>query len=322
MVRCVVRGLVSGVLLAAAWTGAVPTRALAAESEIPPAAFGAPPPDHQPGSSEPVYGATPEPRPPAPEDGQPGFITMDRTGTGPHAGIQVGFHKNDDVALSDGFAMRFNPYGQYIFPNRIAGIYGQIPISHLFNFNGTDGTGFGNLELGGLYLPFGDSRLILRGGLALPTASNDNVADVLANFNTVYERLTDFILIAPEYTTLRLSASTIQQMDNFFFRADGGFDLVFSRPASAGDGPNVFFRANVAGGIRTSGVDIGLEFVNLAAVNGDVTGGITERFLHTAALSVRTQGQDQLHFGAVFPLDEDARGEVWILSVGYLRAFN
>jgi hypothetical protein len=320
MVRRVVRGVVAGLSLAVAWIGAAPARALA-DPEVPPAAFVPAPPDHQPGSSQYVPPSETEPPPRAASDeGLPMFMTLDRTATGPHAGIQVGFNKFDDVSLSDGFAMRFNPYGQYIFPNRVAGIYGQLPIAHLFDFTGADGTGVGNFEMGGLYLPMGDSRLILRAGLALPTAS-DSGEGIIANASTTFERLTDFVLFPPDYTTFRLSASTVQRMDMFFLRVDGGFDLVFSRP-TGDDGPNVFFRANVAGGVRTSVVDFTLELVNLAFVNGDVGGGITERFNHTAALGVRTQGQDQFHFGTIFPLDEAARGEVWILSLGYMRAFN
>ena len=41
-----------------------------------------------------------------------------------------------------------------------------------------------------------------------------------------------------------------------------------------------------------------------------------------AAIGARTRGEDQLHLGLVFPLDDDLRGELWILSLGYMRAFN
>ena len=168
----------------------------------------------------------------------------------------------------------------------------------------------------------GDARLILRAGLALPTASSDDLPDVFANAFTQFERLTDYVLVLPEYTTFRLSASTVQEMDAFFIRADGGFDLALSKPMSADGQPSVFFRANIAGGIRTESVDFALELVNLAFVNGDNYSGLTERFRHTLAIGGRTRGEDQFHFGLVFPLDEFARGEVWILSLGYTRAFN
>ena len=120
--------------------------------------------------------------------------------------------------------------------------------------------------------------------------------------------MTDFVLIAPNSTTARLSASTIQRMDEFFFRGDAGFDLIIDRP-SGSTGPSVFFRANLAAGYRVpDAVDLAFELVNIAAVNGDVDGGITERFIHTAAITARTPGINQFHLGTVFPLDEDARG--------------
>jgi hypothetical protein len=236
----------------------------------------------------------------------------------------VGFNKIDEISLDDGFVMRFNPYGQYIFPNRMAGIYGQLPISHLFNFagSGEDFTGIGNLELGGVYLPWKNSDLILRAGMAVGTASEDDPGEVAANGLASYERLTDFVLAQPGYTTFRLSASTLQEAGMAFFRADGGFDFVLDKPAGADGQPSVIFRANAAGGIRTTDVDFALELVNLAAVNGDVMGGVTERFAHTLAIGARTRGVDQFHLGTVFPLDQDVRGELWIFSFGYLRAFN
>ena len=326
MVRPLVRGVVVGLSIAVAWIGAATTPAWADEPppELPPATFGAPPPDHQPGSSEYVPPKEGEPARVAArvDDELPGFITLDRMGTGSQAGIQVGVDKIDDAAFTGGgYALRFNPYGQYMFPGRPAGVYGQWSIAHSF-LDAADGTGVGNLELGGVYLPLGDARLILRGGVALPTASSDDLPAVVANAITAYERITDYVLFPGEYTSLRLSASTVQRMDTFFFRADGGFDFVISRPGAASGQPSVLFRANVAGGIRASGVDFTVELANIAAVNGDNIDSISERFIHTAAIGLRTQGEDQFYFGGVFPLDDNQRGDLWILSLGYMRAFN
>jgi hypothetical protein len=94
------------------------------------------------------------------------------------------------------------------------------------------------------------------------------------------------------------------------------------RPLYPSYPPTVSLRANVAAGIRTSSVDFTLDLVNLGALNGDDIGCITDRFLHSAAVGLRTRGEDQFHLGALFPLDESARGEVWILSLGDMRAFN
>ena len=305
-----------------AWTGTATAWAQnEPPPENPPANFGPPPPGHEP---PPPYTPGGEPLPPPEPDIAPGFMTLDRMDTSTRLGLQVGFFKVDDVALGDGFFMRFNPYAQYVFPGKQAGIYAQLPIAHAFVFqgDGEDATGWGNLELGGFYMPWGNNDLILRAGLVAATASDDDVGAIASNFVGTYERLTDFVLIAPNSTTGRLSASTIQRMDDFFFRADGGFDLMIDRP-SGSSGPSVFFRANAAAGYRLpDAVDLAFELVNLAAVNGDVDGGITERFIHTAAVTARTPGINQLHVGTIFPLDEDARGEVWILSFGYQRAMN
>jgi hypothetical protein len=236
-------------------------------------------------------------------------------------GIQIGWIKVDGLSLSNGFAMRFEPYAQVMLPGRPIGVYGHLPIAHLFNFNGPDGTGLGNLELGGFFLPLNNNDVILRAGLALATAS-DSVDGVIALADTPLERLTDVLLVTPNYTTGRLSASTFQRNGDFFFRADGGFDLVIDKPSTVANFPSVFFRANVAGGLRVQEMDLTLELVNIAPVNGSTVNGITNRFLHTLAVGVRTLGDNQIHFGTVFPLDEATRGNWWIISLGYQRVVN
>jgi hypothetical protein len=246
-------------------------------------------------------------------------MTLDRMDGTTRLGLQMGWDKIDDINLSDLFVMRYELYGQYRFPGTPAGIYGQLPITHAFNGNGADATGMGNLEMGGFFLPTHSSELILRAGLAMSTASDTDINQVRANVYSLYERLTDFIQIAPRYTTARLSASTVQQKDSFFFRADLGFDLVIDHPSTP-DPTTVFFRGNLAAGIRATGVDVTLELANLALVNGGGDASLAARFQHTAGVSLRSQGENQFHLGTVFPLDQAARGEVWIISVGYQRA--
>ena len=60
--------------------------------------------------------------------------------------------------------------------------------------------------------------------------------------------------------------------------------------------------------------------MNLIAFNGtSVPSGLTNHFFHTLALSVRTPGVDQFHFGVVFPLDNSFRGDAWVIALGYQR---
>jgi hypothetical protein len=305
------RGVVAGlpIVIVGIASSALPARA-DEPPEGPPPAFVAPPPGYEPGQPGGGVATNPEPL--------SSFFTLDRMDPQTRFGIQVGLDKRDAVSLGDAFYMRFEPYGQYVHPDHFFGIYGQIPFAHAF-VTGSDGTGIGNLELGGFVMPMYNANLILRGGLMLATASESGV-DLDANRYTVYERFTDFLLIAPNYTTARVSASTVQQQGSFYFRADGGFDLVLDKPAVDNNAPSVFFRANVAGGVRIQELDLTFELVNLAAVNGSNFNGLADRFRHTFAVGLRTPGDNQIHVGMVFPLDDDIRGDIWIVSLGFQRA--
>jgi hypothetical protein len=241
-------------------------------------------------------------------DDPPGTLTLDRMDSASRLGIQVGFDTIDDA---DGSIMRFNPYGQFLFPNRLVGVYGQLPISHLFYSEGADTTAMGNFDAGAFFLPLRDSSLILRVGLALPTAS-DSFRDYAVNAISSLERISDFALVLPECTYLRLSGSTVQQSGMAFLRLDLGLDLAIDKPRGADAS---FLRANLAGGLRLGTVDMSLELASTG--NLDSRGSASERFLHTLALAFRTQGPDQFYGGMVLPLDEDLRGEIWIFSVGY-----
>jgi hypothetical protein len=292
-------------------------RAQDAPPESPPPAFVAPPPGYEP----PTQYAQAAPGTPEPiaDETAPTFLTLDRMDGTTRFGVQLGWDKLDARSVSDEFLTRHELYGQYVFPGQIGGIYGALSTSHLFDMNASDTTGVGNFDLGGFVMPTHSSELILRAGFGLPTGSDSGVGPAV-NLITGYERLTDVLLTQGTYTTLRLSASTLQHKDSLFVRADAGFDLAIDKPAGAST--SLFFRGNVALGVRVPGVDITLELVNVAAVDGTVSGGIENRFVHTAGFSLRTQGVDQFHLGTVFPLDDDARGDIWIISAGYQRAMN
>jgi hypothetical protein len=245
----------------------------------------------------------------------PGTVTLDRFDTRSRFGIQVGFDKIDQNRLSNGFGTRYEPYAFFRIPNSLVGIYGQLPLSHAFNFNGSDATGVGNMDVGAYFLSYDDAKLMLRVGLALPTASDDTDA-ALANVLGGYERLTDLLLVVPNYTTVRLSASTLHELAEGFLRADVGFDIALDKPSG---GPRSFLRANVALGAHLPAIDVALELANLGVVDSDYSGEISDRFVHTAALGLRTRGYDQFHFATVVPLDDAVRGEIWIFSFGYQR---
>jgi hypothetical protein len=285
--------------------------------ESPPPAFVPPPPGYEPPTvqGQPAYA---ENQPTRTGEPLPTLMTLDRMDPTTRLGIQLGFDKIDRFSISDLFVMRFEPYGQYVFPGGVAGIYGHVPIARWTESNQPDATGIGNLDMGGFFMPTHGPELIIRAGLALSTAtdSGDGSGGIIVS---QYERLTDIILAAPNYTALRLSGSTLQQSGVFFFRGDAGVDLAIDKPS--GDAW-AFLRANVAAGIRLEGVDLTAELANLGAYGDNVNRTVAQRFFHTLAFSVRTTGENQVHLGTVFPLDETLRGELWILSLGYQRAIN
>ncbi len=136
--------------------------------------------------------------------------------------------------------------------------------------------------------------------------------------STAFERVTDFLASAANTTTLRLSASTVQRHDTFFFRCDFGFDLVVDQDRNSPQ--DIYGRLNLAGGVRLPGVDLSAELATIGVLDGPDPPDVTDRFLHTVAFGLHTQGENQFHAGFVLPLDEGLRGEVWILSLGYQHA--
>ena len=68
--------------------------------------------------------------------------------------------------------LRFNPHIQVVLPNRLVGVYGQLPISRSIDSPFGEATGFGNFELGMFFMPMRNSELILRAGFVGATASD------------------------------------------------------------------------------------------------------------------------------------------------------
>jgi hypothetical protein len=284
------------------------------ESEAPPPA---PPPNatqppvvaQRPGSSRPAR---------APEEIAPSFVTIDRMDDSSRFGVQMGFDKLDRYTIDDAFFMPADLYGQYVFPEGNVGIYGQLPISRGFVSDALGGskTVIGNLDAGAYFLPKRNNDLVLRAGLIVPTAPDD-LQSVVINAYTGYERMTDLLLAAPNTWFMRLSASTVQQRDALFFRADLGLDVVLKSDNNSNN-QDFYGRLNLAGGVRAQAVDLALELANVGVLDG--SGSLSSRLFHTAGISLRSRGEHQLHAAFVLPLDSELRGEIWIVSLGYQHA--
>jgi hypothetical protein len=280
---------------------AIPLHAAAQEApgEIPAAQAAIEP---APASQSTAASAAIEAEPP------PSTITLDRMDSATRAGVQIGLISVDRI---DGWFMRSGIHGQYVSRDKRGGFYGQFPIAQFFNHAGPDATAIGAVEVGGYALPRFNSQLVLRGGLAIATGY-DGAGAVGTHLFSASERLTDYLLTAPGYTTLRLSMSTVQQRGAVFFRGDFGLDIVISAPSAAS---SLHMRANAAVGLHTTPVDLTIELVNFGAT--DSGAGASNSFFHTLTFGIRTRGTHQLHAGLVLPLDASLRGDVWILSLGY-----
>ena len=286
-------------------TPAPPTQAPAQPTQAPPE------PAAEVPSQPPARAQTEAPTIEAPrieEPPPPSTITLDRMDAATRAGVQIGLISADRI---DGWFMRADIHGQYVMRDKRGGFYGQFPVAHFFNDAGPDATAVGAIEVGGYALPRFNSQLVLRFGVAFATGY-DGAGALGTHLVSSTERLTDFLLTAPGYTTLRLSMSTVQQGDTLFFRGDFGLDIVAAAPQGAS---SLHMRANAAVGLHTTPGDATIELVNFGAV--DTGAEASNSLFHTLTFGMRTRGTHQVHAGLVFPLDASLRGDVWILSLGY-----
>lgn len=240
--------------------------------------------------------------------GSPTFATMDRQDGQSAIGGALGWTFFDNDGPGDISTLRLDLYGHYVGDSGLGG-YGIVPVSFLFvdDVPGLDDeTGIGNVEGGALYvIPSGMTDFVLRGGITLPTADDDEGA--FANLLGGWPRLTDIALAFPETFWLRLSASPIFRTGQLVLRIDGGIDFAVS---SDGEEPDPILRLNVGGGVDTGTFAILGELVTIGNVGDDdgIDDGEDEDFLHTLSLSARFRAgavEPGIAFG--FPLDESVR---------------
>jgi len=244
---------------------------------------------------------------PAAAQRSPDTSTMDRGDGLTRLGIDFGLSFLESPPYD--MTLRVEPYGQYVSRSGL-GFYGVLPITKSFG----DGVApmieptltIGNLELGGLYVLSGDRvSWVFRGGLALPTAGDDQDA-IATNFLSSVARFTDVALAEPDALYIRLAASPLFHADSLFLRLDIGFDLGIDS-GDVYETPH-YFRFNAGGGVDLGVVALGLELTNLVRFD-DVEDD--EQAFHTLAFTIRFMGerlQPVLAIGA--PLDDALRDQV------------
>jgi hypothetical protein len=255
------------------------------------------------------------------------FATVGSASDGSRVTADLGITLGEDLSI-----VRSTITGQYL---GAAGLGGYVGISgavaSVDGFEEDSGTleALGNLELGGLYRRALSPELDvgLRLGVVLPTSTDD--FDAFGNLlATMVARPTDFVTAHPEVTWLRAAVAPTFQRGALFARADVGVDIAVLDTEEAEY--DVIGHANLGVGVRSGRISITGELQNVAAFGEDDDEefgegeemDLSERFIHTAALSLRYHAPNVEPFITVSsPLDEDTRGEFVTVSAGVSAPF-
>lgn len=234
------------------------------------------------------------------------FVTLDRMDSRSRVGVDASYLLLEGADFPDAL-YRFELYGQTVFSSTGAnylGGYGAFPMSFLSLDGADDTVAIGGLEGGAYYgMHLGQGDLVVRGGLVLPTADDDDGA--FTNIISGLSRLTDFVQGEPRSLVLRTSASYVGQTDVLFFRLDGGLDLPLADFSDSFDiDRSPFIHLNAGAGIGNGEMAGLFELVNLIATDA-LDDGIDDAAIHILGLAFRgTSGSLGYHAGIYFGIDE------------------
>jgi hypothetical protein len=232
--------------------------------------------------------------PATPAEGQPtlpsplaeSFVGLDQLGTCTSVSLQVGYsslHLPDETVRP----FRIGFFGEAMTRSGV-GAYASLALGY-GTFSGTSTkpsdsvTGVGGIELGAVAVRrMRKYTTIFRGGLALPTATDD-LDGALVNTFAIYARLTDFANQAPQSTWARISASPLFSSPPWVGRLDVGLDVPLHSPDRADQG--TLLRLNAAAGYVAGVSQISLEVTNLLTTNPDVI----NKAVHSIGVSYRAR---------------------------------
>lgn len=159
------------------------------------------------------------------------FVSMDRMRDASLIGARLDLTRHDNDAS---LYVRNEIYAQLV--SQLMGFYGHVALNHwLSTDDGAPGSpthgetrsSLGNVEIGGfLTRRNAGNNVVLRVGIVLPTARDEDGIGRFTMARNAWGRLTDLLTAVPEVTALRLSASPYVRGGAVFFRADAGLDLV------------------------------------------------------------------------------------------------
>lgn len=176
-----------------------------------------------------------------------------------------------------------------------------------------DSSGIGNVEVGALYrfAASPDTSVAFRGGLTLPTATDD--LDGLANaVATLMTRPSDAPNYVPDFVTLRASVAPTYRTGAITLRADAGLDVPIDTGDNGGD-TDPLFHIDVGAGV-TSGQISGT--VELATVGSTGDGDGTFHALSIGAQYAADKITPSVTFAIPFSSEEDNIFDGYTLLLG------
>ena len=242
----------------------------------------------------------------------PDMATLDRGDGISKFGVDVAF-SSLDTPFYDA-ALRVDLYGQYVTRSGL-GFYASLPIASSFGDAPEPmpqpATALGNLDVGLLYTITKSPTLswVFRGGLAVPTASDD-FDGTATNVFATWPRLTDYALAVPDAWYIRLGVSPLIYVDKLFFRADIGFDIGSDDNNAADE----ILRLNVGGGVDLGTVALSLELASLYSFDDFDE---DNDFVHTLAFTARFMLQKLQPFVSLgTPLDNSRDAIPFFVAAG------
>ena len=188
--------------------------------------------------------------------------------------------RTDFTLLSDEEITLFaiNVHGQFISPTGLGG-YAAIPFVYGSADDAGGGSdsesGIGNLELGGLYAirSSPDTDILLRGGIALDTADEEDVFLIL--LGQLSPRLNDVYASGFATTWGRAQAQVRHASGNIRLGGMIGFDLPIDGLAADSEGFTGAFNAAASIGIQGPSVGFGIGFAMIKAITDNDTDDTT-----------------------------------------------
>jgi hypothetical protein len=231
------------------------------------------------------------------------FVNINRHDHNSMAGGEVTYVDLD--GSNDTTLLRFDLHGQYVDPGMGLGGYASVPIAFASGNNDSE-TALGNLEIGGIFVPKLNNpelRVILHGGLTLPTAPDeDNLGAAFVGVFAGYARVHDLYQVIPKGTTVRLGASPIYTSGQLVARLDAGVDV--NLDSSDMDTADPAFHLNLGVGFYATPDAVVMAELSTLTIFDDNDGD--DDNVANAVIGGRFYaGSLQPYVGLIIPLDDD-----------------